>query len=92
MNPALKLSIARIGMTVGVVGFITGNLILCYCPGWFVVSGIFLIPSILYGTNVMRAGATGLLVGCLLLGVLHYQKKQELAKRQLERRMKWQKK
>ena len=79
-------------MTVGVVGFISGNMILCYCPGWFAVSGIFLIPGLLYGTDVMRTYAKVLLIGCLLLGVLHYQKKQALAKRQLERRLKWQKK
>jgi energy-coupling factor transporter transmembrane protein EcfT len=46
MSPSLRNSLANISFALGIAGFFSGTLLLCYCPGWFFVSALFFVANI----------------------------------------------
>ena len=52
MTPAAKSKAAKYGLVVDILGFLSGGMLLCDCPGWFVCAGVAAALPAIWGTRV----------------------------------------
>lgn len=58
-------------LAAGAVTFATGTLLLCYCPGWFLVAAAFATPAALLGRGRARAAGAILIIASLAGAAVH---------------------
>jgi hypothetical protein len=63
--------LSKISLTVSVVLFFLGFLILCECPGWYVLAAAFAIVPAWKGTSKIRRWGIICLIACLAMAVVH---------------------
>ena len=73
MTPVAKAKAVQYGLTVAGLGFVTGVMLNCYCPGWFVASAIAAVFPIVYGSRLARFVGVCLAVVSIAMAVDHFQ-------------------
>ncbi len=86
MTPAAKSKAANYGLLAGVLQFISGSLLLCDCPGWFVCAAIAAAVPAILGTRVVRIAGISLCIASIITAVVQYRREQDraLRRQQLE--------
>lgn len=88
MGPPPKISAYRIPLFLSALVLATGATMACYCPGFFIVSGLLAVFTFWKSPKPARILATGLIILSVYLGLDHYLKLRAYNQRALDRRLK----
>ena len=88
----MKASVAKISLVVALVLFLTGFLVLCYCPGWYALAAGFAGVSAWLGSGRTRAWGVLGGVASLALTVFHIYGKMHEAERVREKMRRYEEK
>ena len=72
MTPAAKCQASKYGFTVAALGFVTGGMLNCDCPGWFVCTGIAAVFPAVLGTRVSRIAGVCLCIASFTFAVAQF--------------------
>jgi hypothetical protein len=78
MTPAAKSKAAKYGFLFGVIGFLTGTMLLCDCPGWFACAGVAAALPAIWGTQILRVAGVCLCIASFGAAALQFQNGREL--------------
>ena len=72
---------ARICLLLGSGLFLTGGLMLCHCPGWYVAAAGFCLPAWFGGTPMVRSLASILFVLSVFAAAVEFRAEGRLENR-----------
>jgi hypothetical protein len=63
------MSVAAVALTVSVILLLSGTMLLCHCPWWYAIAGLFAVLAMPGGTRKVRFFAAIVLVAAIGLAV-----------------------
>jgi hypothetical protein len=78
LTPAAKTKAAQCGLAVGVLGFVTGGMLLCDCPGWFFCAGIAAVLPSMWGVRLVRMAGICICIANFAAAIVQFRHEREL--------------
>jgi hypothetical protein len=78
MSTKLKLGIARVSLVIGGLAFVSGALVLCYCPESFILPAALSVLSALLGSRWIRVASICLFLASIAMGIHDYRGEKHL--------------
>jgi hypothetical protein len=84
----LASSIARIGLLLGTLGLLSGSMLLCSCPGWFLCAGVLSLGPVICGARYVRIAGIIMCIASFVfaIGGLHDLKRERARAKAIARR------
>jgi hypothetical protein len=70
-GPGVKVVIARIALGFSIILFLVGQLLLCFCPGWYAVAAVSAGVSAILGGKRIRFWGTLLFLVSIAFTIMH---------------------
>ena len=77
MAPTTKSKAAKYGLVVSILGFVSGGMLLCDCPGWFVCAGVAALLPAIWGARVWRIAGICLCIASFAAAVVQFRHERE---------------
>ena len=72
MTPAAKSKASQYGIAIASLGLVTGGMLNCDCPGWFVCAGIAAMFPAALGPRVSRVAGVCLCLASFAFAVVQF--------------------
>jgi hypothetical protein len=81
MTSTQKTKAAQYGLLLGTLGFLTGGMLLCDCPGWFLCAGIAAAFPALWGAPLVRLAGVTIFIASFACAIVPFRHERALAAR-----------